>query len=323
MDELVAFVVVNYNGAAVIGACIESILRQRHGNQRIFVVDNHSGDQSAAGLVGKYPGVEVVFLEKNHGYAKANNIGIDLALRQHPAFIALVNNDVVLHENWLDSLLRFAEGQRYDCVQSVITHYESDRVVDSLGIAVSPQLHIYDRGHGLALEEDGASGPIFGPCFAAALFRAEMVRRLSVTGRFLDERLVSFYEDVDCCFRANLAGCRAGLLYQPLCRHRRSFTADRIPQDKYYYIGRNYFYVLGTYFPGRVILKYAWRIAWQRGALWARTVRHPASCLAFFCGTLAGVVAIPGRRSAARRSQRGAGESAERVWQRIRAGHYG
>lgn len=323
MAESVVFVVVNHNGAAVIGECLESIRGQRHGRHPIVVVDNHSDDHSADGLAEKYPEVEVVSLERNYGYARANNVGIDRALRRRPGFIALVNNDVVLGGDWLDSLLRFAGDQDYDCVQSVITRTGAEREIDSLGIAVSPQLHIYDRGHGLALDGRGASGPIFGPCFAAALFRAGMVERLSEGGQFLDERLVSFYEDVDCCFRANLAGFRAGLLYRPLCRHRRSFTADRIPRSKYYYIGRNYFHVLGRYFPGRAILKNAGRIAWRRGVFWARTVRHPALFLAFLGGSLAGLAALPGRRSAACRAARGDGGAAARLWQRIRDGHYG
>src|SRR5574344_880783 len=93
MDRLVVFVVVNYNGAAVLRPCVDSILAQRHQNLRLIIVDNHSSDHSAQETVERYPSVEVILLEKNSGYAKANNIGIEAALRLQPDYIALVNND--------------------------------------------------------------------------------------------------------------------------------------------------------------------------------------------------------------------------------------
>ena len=322
MDSLVVFVVVNYNGAAVLGPCVDSILAQRHRNLRLLVVDNHSSDRSAQEIVERHPEAEVLFLNENSGYARANNIGIEAALRLHPEYIALVNNDVELREEWLDSLLGFAEDRGYDFVQSAIVAYGSQEVVDSLGIGISPDLHVYDRGHGEVLDENGVDGPLFGPCFAAALFRTEAVKGLSTAGSFLDESLVSFYEDVECCFRANLQGLRAGLLHRPLCRHRRSFTADRIRPSKFYLIGRNYFRVVGAYVPALTILKNGWPIARRRGLLWAGTVRRPLSFLAFLWGSLAGIAALPARRLFARRLLRNRPEALNLLLRRIREGDY-
>ena len=322
MDSLVVFVVVNYNGAAVLGPCVDSILAQRHRNLRVLVVDNHSSDRSAQEIVERYPEVEGLFLKENSGYAKANNIGIETALRLRPEYIALVNNDVELREEWLDSLLGFAEDGGYDSVQSAIVAYGSQGIVDSLGIGISPDLHVYDRGHGEVLDENGVDGPLFGPCFAAALFRAEAIKGLSGAGGFLDERLITFYEDVEWCFRANLQGLRAGLLHRPLCRHRRSFTADRIRPTKSYLIGRNYLLVVGAYLPLSALAAKTWPILRRRGLLWARTLRHPLSFLAFLWGSLAGIAALPARRLSTRRLLRDRREALNPLWRRIREGDY-
>ena len=322
MDSLVVFVVVNYNGAAVLGPCVDSILAQRHRNLRLIIVDNHSSDRSAQEIVERHPEAEVLFLNENSGYARANNIGIEAALRLHPEYIALVNNDVELREEWLDSLLGFAEDRGYDFVQSAIVAYGSQEVVDSLGIGISRNLHVYDRGHGEVLDENGVDGPLFGPCFAAALFRTEAVKGLSTVGSFLDESLVSFYEDVEWCFRANLQGLRAGLLYRPLCSHRRSFTADRIRPTKSYLIGRNYFLVIGAYLPLSTLAAKAFPILYRRGLLWARTLRHPLSFLAFLWGSLVGIAALPARRLSTRRLLRDRREALNPLWRRIREGDY-
>ena len=294
MDRLVVFVVVNYNGAAVLRPCVDSILAQRHQNLRLIIVDNHSSDHSAQETVERYPSVEVILLEKNSGYAKANNIGIEAALRLRPDYIALVNNDVELREEWLDSL----------------------------GIGISRNLHVYDRGHGEVLDEKGADRLLFGPCFAAALFRSDAVKDLPRAGGFLDESLISFYEDVEWCFRANLQGLRAGLLYRPLCSHRRSFTADRIRPTKSYLIGRNYFLVIGTYLPLSTLAAKALPILSRRGLLWARTLRHPLSFLAFLWGSLVGIVSLPGRRLSTRRFLRDRQATLSAFSRRIREGQY-
>ena len=322
MDSLVVFVVVNYNGAAVLGPCVDSILAQRHRNLRLLVVDNHSSDRSAQEIVERHPEAEVLFLNENSGYARANNIGIEAALRLHPEYIALVNNDVELREEWLDSLMGFAEDGGYDSVQSAIVAYGSQGVVDSLGIGISRNLHVYDRGHGEVLDEKGADRPLFGPCVAAALFRSDAVKDLPRAGGFLDESLISFYEDVEWCFRANLQGLRAGLLYRPLCSHRRSFTADRIRPTKSYLIGRNYFLVIGAYLPLSTLAAKAFPILSRRGLLWARTLRHPLSFLAFLWGSLVGIASLPGRRLSTRRFLRERRTALSALLQRIREGQY-
>ena len=182
------------------------------------------------------------------------------------------------------------------------------------------ELDIHDIGE--VLDEKGADRPLFGPCFAAALFRSDAVKGLSRAGGFLDERLVSFYEDVEWCFRANLQSLRAGLLHRPLCSHRRSFTADRIRPTKSYLIGRNYFLVIGAYLPLSTLAAKAFPILSRRGLLWARTLRHPLSFLAFLWGSLVGIASLPGRRLSTRRFLRERRTALSALLQRIREGQY-
>ncbi len=323
MDKLACFIIVNHNASAIIGECIESILNQTYGNQRILIMDNHSSDHSCETVAAKYPQVTMIRLEKNYGFAKANNMAIQMVLKENPDFIALVNSDVVLDERWLDSLIRFMDDQQYDLAQSVMIKYESKNVIDTTGIAISPDLQIVDRDHGRLLDESGQDRTIFGPCFAASLFKVEVMKRLMKEDKFFNEEFVNFYEDVDCCFRANLEGFKAGLNYRPLCRHRRSFTADKKPFGKYYYIGRNYFLVLGTYFPFRTLLKNVRRIIWRRGIFLLKTARHPNYFLAFLAGSLAGAVKAQKKIFSADRKKPYRGVAANGILNKIEEGYFG
>ena len=56
-----------------------------------MVVDNASTDGSAAAITATYPGVTLVRLDENIGFAAANNIGI--AMLDDCEFVALLNPD--------------------------------------------------------------------------------------------------------------------------------------------------------------------------------------------------------------------------------------
>jgi hypothetical protein len=274
-------------------------------------------------VAAKYPQVKMIRLEKNYGFAKANNMAIQMVLKGNPDFIALVNSDVVLDERWLHSLIRFMDDRQVDLAQSVIIKYESENAIDTTGIAISPDLQIYDRDNGRLLDKRGQDRTIFGPCFAASLFKVELMKRLMKEDKFFNEEFINFYEDVDCCFRANLEGFKAGLFYQPLCRHRRSFTADKKPFSKYFYIGRNYFLVLGTYFSFRILLKNSGHIIWRRGILLLKTIRHPLCFLAFFAGSFTGAIKVQKKKFFADRKKADQGILANEILNKIREGTFG
>ena len=103
---------------------------------------------------------------------------------------------------------------------------------------------------------------------------------------------------------------------------RRSFTADRIRPTKSYLIGRNYFLVIGAYLPLSTLAAKALPILLHRGLLWARTLRHPLSFLAFLWGSLVGIAAIPGRRLSTRRFLRERRTALSALSRRIREDQY-
>ncbi|HEY2167272.1 MAG TPA: glycosyltransferase, partial [Jatrophihabitantaceae bacterium] len=97
-------VIVNYNGAHLLGPCLDGLRKQDlpADSFHTVVVDNASADSSLDLLHGEYPDVEIIASPVNTGFAGGNN----LALRRLETDVAvLLNNDAVPEPSWLRELL--------------------------------------------------------------------------------------------------------------------------------------------------------------------------------------------------------------------------
>jgi GT2 family glycosyltransferase len=117
---LVTVVIVNWNGAHLLPACLDALAAQDlpAGQMAVWVVDNASRDDSRELLARDYPWVRVLANGRNDGFAGGNNV----ALRQvDTAYVALLNNDARAEPDWLRRLLEpFAGpgGERLGVVTS-------------------------------------------------------------------------------------------------------------------------------------------------------------------------------------------------------------
>lgn len=101
-------IILNWNNAPDTLACLESVLRSDYPNFRILVVDNGSTDGSVAVIRQHYPGVEVLALSENLGYAEGNNMGIRRALAEGTDYVLLLNNDTLVAPDMLRELVAVA-----------------------------------------------------------------------------------------------------------------------------------------------------------------------------------------------------------------------
>lgn len=96
-------VIVNYNGAHLLPACLDGVAAQTSAAEfDTIVVDNASHDDSVELLRRDYPWVRVIANAENLGFAGGNNV----ALRQVTTpFAVLLNNDAIPQPDWLKNLL--------------------------------------------------------------------------------------------------------------------------------------------------------------------------------------------------------------------------
>jgi GT2 family glycosyltransferase len=106
--EKIAVVVVTYNGAPWIRGALDS-LRSSLAPSTPIIVDNASSDDTVAIVRREYPEAVLVALEKNVGFGRGNNVGIDMALRGGARWVFLLNQDAYVTPNALGALAEFLD----------------------------------------------------------------------------------------------------------------------------------------------------------------------------------------------------------------------
>ena len=100
-------VIVSYNVRDYLENCLQSVSRALEGIEgEVFVVDNHSDDDSVETVRAQYPWVRLIENQENMGFSRANNIAIREARGE---YVLLLNPDTIVEEATLREVLRFMD----------------------------------------------------------------------------------------------------------------------------------------------------------------------------------------------------------------------
>lgn len=253
-SPLVSVIVVNYNGAAVLPRCLASLAAQICRDFEVILVDNASSDASLTTIEADPPAVpalRILHLERNLGFAAANN----LAARQaHGRWLALLNNDAFPAPTWLEELLAAAR-RRPDCASFASRLLKADQpaLLDGAGDILHTSGLGWRRGANQPAESFGLEEvEVFSACAAAALYDRELFLQ---TGGF-DEDFVSYHEDLELGFRLRLLG--KGCLYAPraVVEHVGSASYGADSELNVTYMHRNFVWTYWMDMPGALFWKY-------------------------------------------------------------------
>lgn len=106
-EEGLAVVVVTYNAGEYIDRCLYSLSRSSLSID-IIVVDNASSDDTIS-RIQSFQDVNLIRLEANIGFGRANNIGIEEALRNNANLIILLNQDATVFSDTIEGLVTVAK----------------------------------------------------------------------------------------------------------------------------------------------------------------------------------------------------------------------
>ncbi len=237
--------VVNWNGALLLPACLATLAGQTR-PARVVVVDNGSADDSER-VVASFPGVRWLPLRENRGFAGGCNAGLREGLAAGARWLGVVNPDVQLEPDWLATLV--AEGEAHPeagVLGGLLLFTEDAERVNSTGLAIDAIGRAKDRDFRAPLSGlTTRDGPVRGVTGGAALFRADSLRR---TGLF-DPAYFAYYEDVDLCLRAARLGIGARYVSRARALHGfgKSFGPGSPAQR--YLLARNHLRSLATHLP--------------------------------------------------------------------------
>lgn len=266
----VALIIPNLNGSAFIRDCLESIKNQTYKGVSVIVVDNGSTDASVEYIRKNYDWARLVALPQNRGFAGGVNEGLRVALEDPLVeYLAVVNNDAVLSEDWTRILVEFLgdHPEAGSCQGKVL--FSTNGLINTLGISPLPDGGARDLGIGLPDRPLG-NIEIFGVSGAASLYRRSA---LDMVGLF-DEDFFAYLEDVDLAWRLRYAGWRSYLIGSGVVYHAHSKSAKG-RQFKTHMAIRNANYVLIKDLPTKNILLFPLNYLRTRvGSSAARPIRY-------------------------------------------------
>ena len=194
-------------------ACLEALRATAHADfpLEIIAVDNGSGDGSAEYLAAQED-VTLIANPDNEGAPRARNQALE---RARGRWLVFMDNDVVVHDGWLERLRHHAEiDPRVGCVVPVsnrAAHGQQIECAEPLDAAAARAL-AGERARGF--DRRGVYKDIFSSL--CVLVRREVIDRI---GGF-DERFSPWgFEDDDFSLRVALAGYRSRLALDVFVHH--------------------------------------------------------------------------------------------------------
>ena len=202
MKPILSVVIVNFNGGRMLARSVESV-RSHSKDCEIIIVDNNSSDGSVA-LLEASSDLRVIKLQRNMGFARANNIGIRASAGP---YVVLLNSDTQVTPSWLDHLILKAEASpNIGMVGPKLLQSRDHSILDSTGHVFQFETGLsVDRGYGQVDKGQFDSfTDVPSCCFACVLIKRIVFEQIGL----LDEKMFFYYEDVDFGLRARIAGWR-------------------------------------------------------------------------------------------------------------------
>jgi hypothetical protein len=233
----VSAIVVNRDGGEALGQCLASLSAQRGVAIETLVVDNGSRDDEPRAVRERFPGVRVVPLSRNLGFAGGVNEGI---ARTSGEFVLVVNNDARLAPDYAARLAaRLALDGRLAAAQGMVLR-DDGQTIDTAGLSWNRRgeaVPLYAGGERFSAGTEPVEVP--GVSATAAMYRRTALDAVADRGRAFDDSFFAYYEDVDLSLRLARAGWRFVLDPEAIAFHRGSMTGGRTPWRRSYWIARN------------------------------------------------------------------------------------
>lgn len=247
----ITVIIPNWNGRQYLPACLKALAMQTFPDFEVLVVDNGSTDGSVDSIQDDWPNIRLTRLDRNQGFAAANNLGARLA---NGEWIAFLNNDAYPEPGWLAALVTAAQANPdYRIFASQIMLVDPPELLDSTGDVYHISGNAWHRGYRRnAVGFQPPAGDVFCACAAAAMFHKDDFLEW---GGF-DEDFFAYMEDIDLGFRLRLGGLPTYYVPEAVVRHVGSATSGIESGFTVYHVHRNLVWCYVTNMPGGYVWLY-------------------------------------------------------------------
>ena len=246
----IAIVILNWNGARLLLQFLPSVVKYSD-LAKIYVADNASTDDSIEVLKNKFPEVAIIKNNDNYGFAGGYNVALE---QVEEPYYALVNSDIEVTENWLDSILKIFENEEATAIiQPKILDYKRKNYFEYAGAAggfIDKYGYPFCRGRIFdTVEKDfgqyNDDKEIFWASGACFFIRKEVFRTLNG----FDNSFFAHQEEIDLCWRAFNLGYKVKYTSKSVVYHVGGATLNDSNPKKTYLNFRNSLLMLAKNLP--------------------------------------------------------------------------
>ncbi len=202
----VVIVILNYNGKNYLEQFLP--ITKKFSDCPIYVVDNHSTDNSVAYLNEHHPDIIQLNFEENYGYSGGYKKALEIIKAE---FFILLNSDIEVTPNWIEPVIELMESDDSiaACQPKILSYHNRDTFeyagaaggfIDTLGYPFC-RGRIFD----VAEKDEGQYDDnieVFWATGACLFVRASSYRQAGG----LDEDYFAHMEEIDLCWRLKSMG---------------------------------------------------------------------------------------------------------------------
>jgi GT2 family glycosyltransferase len=234
-SPLVSIITVNYDHSHDTIEFLNSMQKVNYPNLEYIVIDNGSEVEDYEKLRNKFPDYQYIRIEKNVGFAGANNRGLEQASGD---YILCINNDIIVDPEFLQPLItKLQNNPEIGIVCPKIYFYDAPQNIQFAGYTNFNQITIRNRGIGYNEPDTGQYDKDTFSAFAhgaAMLFPRKVLEEIGL----MSEYFFLYYEDMDWGMRVRNNGYQIGFVHNSKVFHKDSVTTGQNSPNFTYYNNR-------------------------------------------------------------------------------------
>ena len=238
-----AVVILNWNTEGFLREFLQGLLRsvEKIDGAEVIVADNASTDGSLKVMKDEFPDVRTIAFEKNFGFTG----GYNKAFEQIDSdLFVLINSDIEVTEGWLEPLIEWMQTHPEcgACAPKLHSWQEKEKFeyAGAAGGYIDLFGYPFCRGRVLkSLETDhgqyDSPADVFWATGACLMVRSSIYRELGG----LEDRIFAHMEEIDLCWRMQLAGYKVTVVPESMVYHVGGGTLPATSPFKLYLNFRN------------------------------------------------------------------------------------